>query len=629
MKASDAMVPGLPRLRDRRHLLLFVSTVALIWATVTAVAPMSPTQPVAQLDPGWQLATAHAAAAHLQFGTEFIFTYGPWSEIVTKLYWPGEYIGTLLLAGLYATSWCVALLRLLPRWSCRLAAAFVLLAAPAGAEALILLYPLAAVTAMPRRIDRASCWAVAAVLGAGLGILPLVKVSCFTVVGAAIAIAALRAWRTGLVAAGVAVATFAAAWIAAGQSLSGVWAYMHASLIVIAGYSDAMRLDATPVGRGFLPLAVSLLIAFALQVTMWRRERDWAWLAMGVLTLAVVAKEAAVRIDWQHLDRALLPLVAVAGYVAIGGSRRVRVMAGILVVVQAAAFALSASTTVALASTGDTIVAGLASPIDLAHNLARPGRLTRAHDAALETIKAQQPALPQLTGTVDLYPWNVAIVAANGYLWDPRPIPQSYSAYTPALARVDAAHLTGPSAPTNVLWTSAPIDGRLPALDDDESWLPLLSRYRFTETAGSYDVLQRRAKPADLPISRATILRTQLGQWVDLPHYPVGSGLWVTYQIHPSAWGSLAAALWRPPTVTLTLRLSTGAVETRRIVPSMSGTHLLLSPYVASAGDFEKLYVGGSGLPVVEAVRIGVIGGQPAFDRDVSWTVSTLKLPAG
>ncbi|MEN3033119.1 hypothetical protein, partial [Chromobacterium amazonense] len=45
------------------------------------------------------------------------------------------------------------------------------------------------------------------------------------------------------------------------------------------------------------------------------------------------------------------------------------------------------------------------------------------------------------TGTADVYPTELAPLIAAGSTWVPRPILQSYSVYTPALATANADHL--------------------------------------------------------------------------------------------------------------------------------------------------------------------------------------------
>ena len=54
---------------------------------------------------------------------------------------------------------------------------------------------------------------------------------------------------------------------------------------------------------------------------------------------------------------------------------------------------------------------------------------------------------------------------------------QSYAAFTPELADLNAAYLRSSHAPDNVFFECAPIDDHYPSLDDGLSWPVLLTRY--------------------------------------------------------------------------------------------------------------------------------------------------------
>jgi hypothetical protein len=134
--------------------------------------------------------------------------------------------------------------------------------------------------------------------------------------------------------------------------------------------------------------------------------------------------------------------------------------------------------------------------------------------------------LPALDGSVDVYPTEQAMVLAHGLQYRPRPVFQSYMAYTPALEAANAAALRGPAAPDWVLFHLRPIDGRLPALDDAASWPELLARYRWAGVAGDMAVLQRRADPRPWHVEAAVPFHAVAGEWIALPA-PAGDLIWL------------------------------------------------------------------------------------------------------
>jgi hypothetical protein len=100
-------------------------------------------------------------------------------------------------------------------------------------------------------------------------------------------------------------------------------------------------------------------------------------------------------------------------------------------------------------------------------------------------------SLPALKGTTDIYEYDQSVLLASDNTWNPRPVIQSYSAYTPALASLDEQHLRGRDAPDWVLFELQTIDGRLPSLDDGPSWPALLDNYTFISYDGQF-VLMRK-----------------------------------------------------------------------------------------------------------------------------------------
>ena len=95
--------------------------------------------------------------------------------------------------------------------------------------------------------------------------------------------------------------------------------------------------------------------------------------------------------------------------------------------------------------------------------------------------------------SVDSIPWDVAQIRANGWLWKPRPVFQSYAAYTPALDAIDAEHLTGVAADFLLVSWKA-VDGRHPFLDEPLTWHERLNSYQTDLHDRDLLLLKRRTE---------------------------------------------------------------------------------------------------------------------------------------
>src|SRR5208283_5445446 len=83
--------------------------------------------------------------------------------------------------------------------------------------------------------------------------------------------------------------------------------------------------------------------------------------------------------------------------------------------------------------------------------LCEPGYLREAYETNLTEIREIFP-MPSMNGEVDIYSLNQASLFAHGLRYHPRPVMQSYSAYTPELAELNAAYLRNDHAASNLLF---------------------------------------------------------------------------------------------------------------------------------------------------------------------------------
>jgi len=89
--------------------------------------------------------------------------------------------------------------------------------------------------------------------------------------------------------------------------------------------------------------------------------------------------------------------------------------------------------------------------------------------------------------TVDIIPSEISYVYFNNLNYNPRPIVQSYSCYSPLLMELNYQKLLSTNAPQYILYHSALLlERRLPFSDDSYSQLALLQRYQIIDTAMVY-----------------------------------------------------------------------------------------------------------------------------------------------
>jgi hypothetical protein len=256
-------------------------------------------------------------------------------------------------------------------------------------------------------------------------------------------------------------------------------------------------------------------------------------------------------------------------------------------------------------------------------------RLRTAHGDALQdrfrtaiaNIRSEY-AVPPLSGTVDIYTYEQVLVLASNNIWNPRPIFQSYSAYTPELALINARHLRTESAPEWIMLELTTLDGRLPSLDDGLSWPALLDNYAVTSFDGRFVVLHK--KQVVQPQSKLDVLyqeRQTMGATLSLPE--ANGPVYAEIDIRPTLVGRLMALLYKPPELNLVLNLKNGEAKTYRIIANMAVTGFILSPLVRDTADFVALAQGDAKL--VNDEKVVSLSIEPSYGRSIFWS-STYSL---
>jgi hypothetical protein len=188
-----------------------------------------------------------------------------------------------------------------------------------------------------------------------------------------------------------------------------------------------------------------------------------------------------------------------------------------------------------------------------------------------------------------LYSHECILLAATHRDYVPRPTLQSYAAFTPRLAELNAAHLRGDRAPDSILFRLQAIDFRWPALEDGPSWLEMVARYKIGEFRGNYALLTRAATTRRPRLEPLATIDSPLGAPVQLPDAG-GDLLYASIDVHPTLLHGVANTLFASPMLHMVAELSDGRVVIRRFIPGMGRAGFVLSPFVASTHDFMGLW---------------------------------------
>lgn len=608
----------------------------LVLFCLDSYGPFSFFMPSTGLDPSWSEGMNQAFSQHLLFGHDIVFTYGPYASIFTRVYHPAVFwpitLGSLCFALFFAAGlWLITDRR---PWSPLMIGAWLLLLPIAQLDVYYFSFVMLMFLVVYKRIVLApekgpSTPILLAALFCLLGLMPLMKgtliVLVFLTVAASILLMLLhRRWLEAAIALLAPIASMLFFWKLSGVPLAGLKEYFHSMGFIVQGYSEAMERSGSLIGLLFCLLITLLLLFTACRISKGTRLDRAIMLLTLTAYLFLSFKAGFVRQDGHILITYFC--IALAGLMLslLFEQKRQKQMLAVAMTVATIAILIASSPIYSshMNHEDDAKSVSLAKPVPAAAGhlgllsklrqsvksgdfswLGRrrsPYRLHPWHfgpaqlDAAWERASAKTLRLENvpfsIVGDLDVYNFEQAADFAGKWPWNPRPVLQSYSVYTPELVAMNEHHLRTTSAPGNLLFSLETIDNRFPSLDDGASWPAMLDNYQIANQSPRWILLKRRAGPlksasAMLPLGSHS---ARIDERIPVPR--TTGPLFVSLSIEPSTLGKLEQTFFKLPELDLHIRTADGGEASYRVVSGMMKTGFLLSPVVSTNADFVHLY---------------------------------------
>jgi len=605
-----------------------------MWAVLSLSLMSFPRNPTEiSLDPSWQQALAEAAKSRLQAGVDYVFTYGPLGFLMDSIVsGPGRFFNTHYDGALfyYQMAWEVAaalflslafmmvFYRLGSTLEKAVFAAVAILALPISKDALYLV-SLVGVTVLVVRDYSGRFWAVCAALFF-LAVVALMKFTFFLTAGvcvAAILVAVRhdRSWKGAAGTAALYAAFVALLWITAGQSPLNFPQYLKNSLRIAAGYDGAMAIYGpssvliSAVCILALTAAMAAISAFARPFEVTR----FAASAVIVCGVFVAWKAGFVR---QDLHTLIFFTVAAAAPFLFprppGRSSRLKAAFTVLVLAQVLLAALGAYPSGRLMGyTARNLLRKRADHLAAnANTLLSPRMTKRRLEIDLHRLRKQNavPAVREIVKdqAVDLLSCDQALLFLNDLNWRPRPVFQSYSAYTPELVAMNAAFFRGAAAPDFVVIRLWPIDSHYAMMEDAGALEVILRDYAPVRLEKGYLLFQRQETPVPAPAEPGQTLARAVGpdDWVSVSE-AAGACRLLRVTVDYSFAGRLRKFFYKAPPVFMYVRTTAGNTHSYRMIPGMAVGGFIITPFIRNQKDLVTWCAGGP-LDAVDSVRISV-----------------------
>jgi hypothetical protein len=423
---------------------------------------------------------------------------------------------------------------------------------------------------------------LAVALGALAGFAVLVKFNSGLIVAGLLIVALVGAdgprrerLRAGGLGVAAVVAVFALAWVAAGQSFANLAGFGRASVSLLVGYGTAMAGGLHRPSIAWLALSIVLVAGLVFASAFWSRTPRKRLAALAMLAGWGWAEVKEGFVSGNHFPlffRVVLVAVALAALVRPPPA------------IYAGGLALAAGITLLAVNTPVfEPVAGIRSFGTTLMDIAQGGRFARLTATDRSRLLKDEPlpasALAMLRGrTVAIEPWEDMVAWADpGLRWDPEPVVQSYSAFTPYLDHEDAAFLSSARAPERILYwpVRTGFDSRDPAMDPPSTTEAIFCHYTQLALVDPWQVLGRvpdRCGPA-VTVGQVDV---HFGQPVTVPRVP-GKMVVASFTLSTPLVANLEGDLLKPPDTYLIAWEGDGKRVTYRFVTGTAADDHIVS----------------------------------------------------
>jgi len=625
-------------IKNYKNILFFL---LLIIFSFSMFYPYSPRMPGYGLDQSWIYAVNEAVAKGMLFGKQIIFTFGPLASIYTKAYHPDIFLLTTIISTYFCIFFLFSIYYLtlnLKKW--KTIFFFFLLSIFCNEDALFLSIPLLIVLNILsletleakyelKNLSISKKDILSFLNFSALGILPLIKgtmlLGCISTLFISIFFIIYKKQYKNLFIGIVSpIITGLLLWLITGQKIENIFAYFFSMIPIISGYGEAMAKSGSIVEEFFFVLlSTSLIFSIFTNKNIILLNRIWLSLSLSIY-LFISFKAGYVRHDghgYIAIYSLFLSYVLIYFYfskfeVNSKFFRKIFIINAIFFSTLYLKYGITDSiikTEIQRKniSLQDIKYLKVSEKISLAFNTFTKNELVKivfdSFSLKNNWFYFKYPALSyknqfeianleinkicnikyDLNGTTDIYSFDTACLIAKNLNWHPRPIFQSYSAYTHELSNTNIDHIHSDKRPDNIIFKIQTIDGRLPSLDDGASWPDIFLNYEIKNKDENQLYLHKTNKNLQNPKFR--LLSKENVKYGEKFHLPNNNKLFAKIFIEPTLIGKIQSLLYKTDPVEIKFSFSDGSEKIFKIIPKMSNSRFLISPIIETTSQFSKL----------------------------------------
>lgn len=186
--------------------------------------------------------------------------------------------------------------------------------------------------------------------------------------------------------------------------------------------------------------------------------------------------------------------------------------------------------------------------------------------------------------SVDVFPWETSIIAANNLTWKGRPSPFSFESYDPYLDNLNATFYNSQSAPQYIVWHNTGkdsmygIDSRHILWDEPAALRAMLENYSLAQANKDFVLLKKRDEPVKITYDKQYIT-THAGldtPWQNVQHETKGQLTDVYISFQQGLTSKLIETAIRGKYSYMEVKTSNGKVYKYRFIQNLGSQGLLI-----------------------------------------------------
>jgi hypothetical protein len=194
----------------------------------------------------------------------------------------------------------------------------------------------------------------------------------------------------------------------------------------------------------------------------------------------------------------------------------------------------------------------------------------------------------KLDGNTDIYPFDITFLTSSKNSWNPRPVFQSYSSYTPKLIEDNFNHINNTNAPDNILFRIQTIDNRLPSIDDGVSWLAILEKYDLIKMKSGLLYFKKKKTYTKNHIIKYKTLKYKFNQPI-INNFSNNEIIFAKIEINNNFLGDIYNFIYKPQEFYIEYYFQDKTIKKYRIIPNMLKNGVCIYPFVSNTESFLKL----------------------------------------